>query len=79
MRNALVIGGRSDYTGPAMRILPRTRARIYPSGHDDDDDDDEAEVSLEFSINNNDQQQLMLSKLMHRGPPTVEEIDCERL
>ena len=44
-----------------MRILPRTRARIYPSGHDD-----EAEVLIEFSINNSDQrQQLMFHGLDH--------------
>ena len=45
MRIALVIGGRSDYTGPAMRILPRARARIYPS-----EIDDEAEVEVELNI-----------------------------
>ena len=31
MRTALFIGGRSDYTGPAVRILPRTGARVYLS------------------------------------------------
>ena len=50
MRTALVIGGRPDYAGPAVRILPRTGARIYPSGHDN-------EAEVDFSINNNDQQQ----------------------
>ena len=63
MRTALVIGGRPDYAGPAVRILPRTRARIYPSGHDD-------EAEVEFSINNNDQeQQLKLMSL--RAPHTA--------
>ena len=52
MRTALVIGGRSDYTGPAVRILPRTRARIYPSGH-------VYEAEVDDSINNNDQQQQL--------------------
>ena len=42
MRTALVIGGRPDYAGPAVRILPRTGARI-----------------IDFSINNNDQQQQL--------------------
>ena len=51
MRTALVIGGRPDYAGPAVRILPRTGARIYPSGH-------VYEAEVEFSINNNDQEQL---------------------
>ena len=53
MRTALVIGGRPDYAGPAVRILPRTGARIYPSGYDD-------EAEVEFSINNNDQEQQQL-------------------
>ena len=52
MRTALVIGGRPDYAGPAVRILPRTRARIYPSGHDN-------EAEVDFSINNNDQEQQL--------------------
>ena len=52
MRTALVIGGRPDYAGPAVRILPRTGARIYPSGHDN-------EAEVDFSINNNDQQQQL--------------------
>ena len=49
MRTALVIGGRPDYAGPAVRILPRTGARIYPSGH-------VYEAEVDDSINNNDQQ-----------------------
>ena len=53
VRIALFIGGQSEYTGPAMRILPRTGERLYLSqkdasiihisrinlsGHDDDDE-----------------------------------------
>ena len=52
MRTALVIGGRPDYAGPAVRILPRTGARIYPSGH-------VYEAEVDDSINNNDQQQQL--------------------
>ena len=55
MRTALVIGGRPDYAGPAVRILPRTGARIYPSGHDN-------EAEVDFSINNNDKQQQLTTE-----------------
>ena len=55
MRTALVIGGRPDYAGPAVRILPRTGARIYPSGH-------VYEAEVDDSINNNDQQQQLRFK-----------------
>ena len=47
MRTALVIGGRPDYAGPAVRILPRTGARVYLSERWKVDD----------LINNNDRQQ----------------------
>ena len=57
MRTALVIGGRPDYAGPAVRILPRTGARIYPSGH-------VYEAEVDDSINNNDQEQQL--KLTHK-------------
>ena len=43
------MGGRSDYTGPAMRILPRTGARLYLSER----------WKVENSINNNDRQQQL--------------------
>ena len=51
MRIALFIGGRSDYTGPAVRILPRTGARVYLSERWKVDD----------LINNNDRQQQLTS------------------
>ena len=56
MRTALVIGGRPDYAGPAVRILPRTGARIYPSGH-------VYEAEVDDSINNNDHQQQQLMSI----------------
>ena len=49
MRTALVIGGRPDYAGPAVRILPRTGARVYLSERWKVDD----------LINNNDRQQQL--------------------
>ena len=49
MRIALFIGGRSDYTGPAVRILPRTGARLYLSERWKVDD----------LINNNDREQQL--------------------
>ena len=49
MRTALFIGGRSDYTGPAVRILPRTGARLYLSERWKVDD----------LINNNDREQQL--------------------
>ena len=49
MATALVIGGRPDYAGPAVRILPRTGARVYLSERWKVDD----------LINNNDQQQQL--------------------
>lgn len=52
MRTALVIGGRPDYAGPAVRILPRTGARVYLSERWKVDD----------LINNNDQQQQQLTR-----------------
>ena len=51
MRIALFIGGRSDYTGPAVRILPRTGARLYLSERWKVDD----------LINNNDREQQLTS------------------
>ena len=45
-----VIGGRPDYAGPAVRILPRTGARVYLSERWKVDD----------LINNNDRQQQQL-------------------
>ena len=56
MRIALFIGGRSDYTGPAMRILPRTGARLYLSER-------WKVAKVENSINNNDRQQQLMHKL----------------
>ena len=53
MRTALVIGGRPDYAGPAVRILPRTGARVYLSERWKVDD----------LINNNDRQQQQLISL----------------
>ena len=54
MRIALFIGGRPDYAGPAVRILPRTGARLYLSERWKVDD----------LINNNDrEQQLSLHHL----------------
>ena len=50
MRTALVIGGRPDYAGPAVRILPRTGARVYLSERWKVDD----------LINNNDRQQQLI-------------------
>ena len=59
MRTALVIGGRPDYAGPAVRILPRTGARVYLSERWKVDD----------LINNNDlQQQLKASADVHQTP-----------
>ena len=49
MRTALFIGGRPDYAGPAVRILPRTGARIYLSKRWKVDD----------LINNNDREQQL--------------------
>ena len=51
MRTALVIGGRPDYAGPAVRILPRTGARVYLSERWKVDD----------LINKNDRQQQLIS------------------
>ena len=59
MRTALVIGGRPDYAGPAVRILPRTGARVYLSERWKVDD----------LINNNDrQQQLKVDPAETRAP-----------
>ena len=49
MRIALFIGGRPDYAGPAVRILPRTGARLYLSERWKVDD----------LINNNDREQQL--------------------
>ena len=60
MRIALFIGGRSDYTGPAVRILPRTGARLYLSERWKVDD----------LINNNDREQQLrlIGQLMAFAP-----------
>ena len=58
MRTALVIGGRPDYAGPAVRILPRTGARVYLSERWKVDD----------LINNNDRQQ-QLSSIGYKNIP----------
>ena len=64
MRTALVIGGRPDYAGPAVRILPRTGARIYPSGH-------VYEAEVDDSINNNDQEQQLISLRLIQLKPAL--------
>ena len=61
MRTALVIGGRPDYAGPAVRILPRTGARVYLSERWKVDD----------LINNNDQQQQLMCERMVCGRPKL--------
>ena len=58
MRTALVIGGRPDYAGPAVRILSRTGARVYLSERWKVDD----------LINNNDRQQ-QLSSIGYKNIP----------
>ena len=58
MRIALFIGGRSDYTGPAVRILPRTGARLYLSERWKVDD----------LINNNDREQQLRKQGRRKSP-----------
>ena len=53
MRIALFIGGRPDYAGPAVRILPRTGARLYLSERWKVDD----------LINNNDREQQLSMRM----------------
>ena len=59
MRTALVIGGRPDYAGPAVRILPRTGARI-----------------IDFSINNNDQQQQLIRCMIKSHYLPLSAVSC---
>ena len=68
MRTALFIGGRSDYTGPAVRILPRTRARVYLSERWKEND----------LINNDDRQQQLIHLTLLR-PSNRASSSCARI